>query len=103
MTGTGQRRGVLPPGVGFAVLAAALFGASTPFAKLLLGEMRPLLLAGLLYLGSGLGLSLLLVLRRGQASHEAPLVRADLSWLTGAVFFGGVLGPVLLLLGLRLT
>ena len=38
-----------------ALLAAALFGASTPFAKLLVGEMSPWLLAGLLYLGSGLG------------------------------------------------
>lgn len=40
-----------------ALLAAALFGASTPFAKLLVGEMSPWLLAGLLYLGSGFGLA----------------------------------------------
>ena len=45
----------------FALLAAALFGASTPFAKLLVGNMPPVLLAGLLYLGSGLGLTLTLV------------------------------------------
>ena len=40
----------------FALLAAALFGASTPFAKLLVGNLPPILLAGLLYLGSGIGL-----------------------------------------------
>jgi drug/metabolite transporter (DMT)-like permease len=45
----------LPAGVGVAILAAVLFGASTPFAKLLLGEIPPVLLAGLLYLGSGAG------------------------------------------------
>jgi drug/metabolite transporter (DMT)-like permease len=93
----------LPTGVGAALLAAVLFGASTPFAKLLLGEMRPVLLAGLLYLGSGLGLSLLFFLRRGRATGEAPLIRKDLPWLAGAVLFGGVLGPVLLMLGLRVT
>lgn len=96
-----NERRVLPAGVGVALLAAVLFGASTPFAKLLLGEMRPVLLAGLLYLGSGLGLTLLFLLRRGSASGEAPLVRSDLPWLAGAVFFGGVLGPVLLMLGLK--
>jgi drug/metabolite transporter (DMT)-like permease len=93
----------LPVGVGAGLTAAALFGASTPFAKLLVGEMRPVLLAGLLYLGSGLGLSLLWVLRRGSSSVEAPLVRTDLPWLAGAVFLGGVLGPVLLMLGLTRT
>jgi drug/metabolite transporter (DMT)-like permease len=40
-------------GILFALLSAALFGASTPLAKALLGEISPWLLAGLLYLGSG--------------------------------------------------
>jgi drug/metabolite transporter (DMT)-like permease len=60
----------LPAGAGVALLAAALFGVSTPFAKLLLGEMRPVLLAGLLYLGSGLGLSLLFLLCGAAAPQE---------------------------------
>ncbi|HSV73216.1 MAG TPA: EamA family transporter [Chthonomonadales bacterium] len=88
-------------GIVFATLAAVLFGASTPFAKLLLGQMPPVLLAGLLYLGSGAGLSLLyLASRRGR---EAPLTRSDAPWLAGAVLFGGVLAPVLLLIGLQTT
>jgi drug/metabolite transporter (DMT)-like permease len=94
---------LLPTGVGAAIFAAVLFGASTPFAKLLLGEMRPGLLAGLLYLGSGLGLSVIYLVRRKGTTTEAPLVRSDVPWLAGAVFFGGVLGPLLLMLGLSGT
>lgn len=88
-----------------ALAAAALFGLSTPLAKLLLGDIGPWLLAGLLYLGSGLGLSILMLVRRlsGKQSEEAPLSRSDLPWLAGTVLFGGILGPVLLLFGLNLT
>lgn len=98
-----NRQRTLPAGVGPALLAALLFGASTPLAKLLLGEMTPVLLAGLLYLGSGLGLSLLYPAWRRTAAREAPLARADLPWLAGAVLFGGIVGPVLLMIGLRST
>lgn len=91
-----------------ALAAAALFGASTPFAKLLVGDVGPLLLAGLLYLGSGVGLSLLLGLRRmrpSPADEQASLRIPKAEWpsLLGAVAFGGVLGPVFLLLGLTQT
>jgi drug/metabolite transporter (DMT)-like permease len=91
--------------IGVALLSAALFGASTPAAKWLLGEISPWLLAGLLYLGSGLGLTIILGLRRlsGSVGSEAPLARVDLPWLAGAVLAGGVVGPVLLMLGLSHT
>jgi drug/metabolite transporter (DMT)-like permease len=87
------------------LLAAALFGASTPFAKLLLGQTQPLLLAALLYFGSGVGLSVWLILRsfKPEASREAGLKRNDLPWLGSAILFGGIIGPVLLLIGLKLT
>ena len=65
--------------------------------------MSPFMLAGLLYAGSGLGLSAWLGAtrsRRGDNTRRAPLVRADLPWLAGAVLAGGVIGPVLLMLGL---
>lgn len=90
-----------PKGISFAVLAAVLFGLSTPFAKLLLGHATPVMVAGLLYLGSGLGLSTLYFIRR--AKDESPLPRKDWSWLAGAVAFGGICAPVLLMVGLRLT
>jgi drug/metabolite transporter (DMT)-like permease len=84
-----------------ALAAAALFGASTPFAKLLLGEISPVVLAGLLYLGSGFGLALLrLVLVKDHRPHEAPLAARDWGWLGGAILSGGVIAPVLLLWGL---
>lgn len=87
-----------------ALAAAALFGASTPFAKLLLGELSPVVLAGLLYLGSGLGLApLRLVQSRRGHSHEARLVARDWTALAGAIFAGGVAAPVLLLWGLSKT
>lgn len=85
-----------------ALLAALLFGASTPFAKALLGTTGPWMLAGLLYLGSGLGLALTLLVRRlgGGRPSEAPLRRADLPWLGAVVLLGGAAGPALLMLGL---
>jgi drug/metabolite transporter (DMT)-like permease len=84
-------------GVPAALSAALLFGASTPLAKLLLGDVSPWLLAGLLYLGSGIGLALLLALSRAE---RARLSVGDWRWLAGAVLSGGVLGPVLLMWGL---
>jgi len=89
-----------------ALSAALLFGASTPLAKLLVGDVQPLLLAGLLYLGSGLGLGALLMLRRlKQRTGEQPATSLripgkELPWLFGAILFGGMLGPALLMLGL---
>ena len=94
------------PGAPLAIVSAALFGASTPFAKLLLGDgISPWLLAGLLYLGSGIGLSIIHLGRCavGLAAAEAPLRRADMPWLALVVLSGGAIGPVLLLIGLTTT
>ena len=95
-------------GVLSALAAAALFGASTPIAKTLVGEIPPVLLAGLLYAGSGVGLALGLLLRRLMRNRRAPTTFAwprgsEVGWLAGAILFGGVLGPVLLMLGLIST
>lgn len=91
-------------GVVLALLAAVLFGLSAPFAKLLLEAAVPQLLAGLLYLGSGTGLLIVwLVQRRRPRAAEAPLTRADVPWLLGAIAAGGVLAPLLLMIGLART
>lgn len=84
-------------GMPAALLAALLFGAATPLAKLLLGPLDPWLLAGVLYLGSGAGLAIVRVARR---EPVARLSRADVPWLAGAIAFGGGIGPVLLMWGL---
>lgn len=90
------------PSVLAALGAAVLFGASTPLAKQLLGGLSPFLLAGLLYLGSGLGLSLVRLLRdRGWQAPGLPV--AEWPWLLGAIAAGGIAGPVLLMAGLAHT
>ncbi|MFM9916987.1 MAG: EamA family transporter [Rhizobacter sp.] len=96
-------------GAFFALGAALLFGASTPLAKLLVGDMPALLLAGLLYLGSGLGLTAVLAAQwlRARSSGQTPrhlsIPRHEIPWLVGAIAFGGVLAPALLMLGLTQT
>lgn len=85
------------PGVLAALGAAALFGAGTPLAKLLLGNVDPWLLAGLFYLGSGFGLWLY---RRLRKAEPAVMAVNEWPWLVGAILSGGVLAPVLLMYGL---
>jgi len=83
----------------YALIAAVLFGASTPFAKLMEGDVHPLVLAGLLYLSSGIGLAAIRLIR-DQAWNPSGLIRQDWFWLLAAIIFGGLLGPVLLMSGL---
>lgn len=91
-----------PTAILAALIAALLFGASTPLAKLLLGEVPPILLAGLLYLGSGLGLGLIRLARdRGLVSPRLPA--REWPWFLAAIASGGVLGPLLLMYGLTRT
>ena len=93
-------------GANLAILSALLFGASTPFAKLLLRDIDPWMLAGLLYLGSGLGLLAVRALVRALGSRargEASLRSGEWRWLALAILSGGVIGPVLLMGGLAHT
>ncbi len=91
-----------------ALAAAALFGAATPLAKAMLGAVSPFMLAGLFYLGSGLGLGVGIAWRalsgRGRhAGSDHRIQRGELPWLIGAIAMGGVAGPALLMLGLSST
>jgi drug/metabolite transporter (DMT)-like permease len=92
-----HRPAIAHPGVLAALAAAGLFGAGTPLAKSLLGTIDPWLLAGLLYLGSGVGLSLWRLLSR---ADPVTLPIGQRRWLAGAVLAGGVVGPLLLMFGL---
>lgn len=93
--------------VALALLSAALFGLSTPMAKALLGAIDPTILAGLLYCSAGFGIAI--VRRFGRSlipiSHaaEVALRRNELPWLSGAIVAGGIVGPLLLMLGLART
>lgn len=90
------------PGITFALASAILFGISTPLAKALVATISPLLLAGLLYAGSGVGLALVMGIRR-LSTHGSfvtvPRIE-EWRWLAAAIFFGGVLGPAALMYGL---
>lgn len=87
----------LNPGVAAAIAAALLFGASAPIAKWFLHDVSPWVLAGLFYLGSGIGLSIYRLVTHAQ---PVSLQRGEARWLAGAVLTGGVAGPVLLMFGL---
>ena len=89
-------------------LAAALFGATTPLAKTLLGTLSPFMVAGLFYLGSGVGLAVGTLVQRlrrttGERQNESRIQVAEVPWLLGAIAAGGVAGPALLMLGLSTT
>ncbi len=92
--------------VAFAMFAATLFGLSTPFAKLLVRDIPPVALAGLLYLGAFFGLAGFLVVRRvasgRRITSSSALRRSDMPWLAGAVLSGGILAPISLMVGLTL-
>jgi drug/metabolite transporter (DMT)-like permease len=90
-------------GIVSALTSALLFGISTPLAKALVETVSPLLLAGLLYAGSGLGLALVMVVRGLTARRHSPPIlppSVEWPWLAGAVFFGGVVAPTALMYGL---
>ena len=91
---TNARRGAV-----LGLLAAALFGVSAPISKRLLAEVTPQVLAGLLYAGAGIGLSIARALRPSAA--EARLRRSDAVPLAAMIALGGAIGPVLMLVGLR--
>jgi drug/metabolite transporter (DMT)-like permease len=91
--------------VAYALMSAALFGVSTPAAKVLVGSVHPVVLAGLLYCGAGIGIA---ALRRILPSirpeaREVAIGRSEWPWLAGAIGVGGVVGPLLLMLGLART
>ena len=94
-------------GILAAILAALLFGISTPLAKLLLDGVQPMMLAGILYAGSGFGLLAALVVRYLSWPERRSSIAwprgSDIAWLAGATLTGGVLGPTFLMFGLART
>jgi drug/metabolite transporter (DMT)-like permease len=89
-----------------ALASAVLFGVSTPAIKAMLGAVDPVVLAGLLYCGAGVGVALLRRLASslmGSGAPEQPLRQQDILWLAGAIAAGGIAGPILLMVGLTRT
>lgn len=88
----------------FAVLAAALYALSTPVSKLLLTDIGPTTLAALLYLGAGIGMGIVLVLRRrtGSIADSDLLRKSDLPFIVAMVVLD-IAAPILLMLGVERT
>lgn len=87
-----------------ALVAALFFGASAPIAKLLLGDVPPVLMAAFLYIGSGTGISLIKLYQRlTRNQREAGIRRPNVGWLAGAIISGGILAPILLMVSLKNT
>lgn len=89
-------------GTSFALTTALLFGMSTPLAKLFLEDVQPLMLAGLMYLGGGIGLAPVWLFYSRHRKHDA-LQLQDWRWLLGSLCAGGLFAPVLLMTGLSET
>jgi len=83
-----------------ALLSAALFGINTPLNKVLLSDINPVFLAGLLYLGASIGLLPVILIRR-ELPHLLNLNRINRIRLSGSILLGGILGPILILSGLK--
>ncbi len=86
-------------GVVAALAASLLFGVTTPLAKQLLVGTNPLLIAGLLYLGSGIGVSLVRIIQE-RGWPPSGLTSGDWPWLALTTLVGGIVAPALLMLGL---
>lgn len=94
------------PSILQALLAALFFGASAPLSKLLLGDISPVYLAAFLYLGSGLGITLIKAaqkIRYPRQALEAGIKSSDVKWLAGAILAGGIAAPILLMFSLQVT
>ncbi|MCZ0860243.1 DMT family transporter [Methanocorpusculum sp. MG] len=90
--------------IGFAVLAAVLYGISSPVSKVLLDSVPPALLAALLYLGAGIGMAVVSLVQTAgkQTVREAPVGRKDLPYVIGMIVLD-IAAPVLLMFGLTMT
>ena len=91
-------------GILLAILAAALYAVNSPFSKLLLDYMPSTLMAGFLYIGAGLGMGVVALVRklRRAPRREERLTKADLPY-TVAMILLDIAAPILLLLGLSHT
>ncbi|MBQ9939811.1 MAG: DMT family transporter [Oscillospiraceae bacterium] len=89
-------------GILLAILAAALYSLNSPFSKILLDYMPPTLMAGVLYLGAGLGMAIIAVARKKQKQTEKSLAKSDLPYTVGMIVLD-IAAPIFLLLGLSQT
>lgn len=88
----------------FAILAAALYAISTPVSKLLLQNVPPTMVAAFLYLGAGIGMGVMMLLRRrvSKTVKEERLTRSDVPYAAAMVALD-IVAPILMMYGLRIN
>jgi drug/metabolite transporter (DMT)-like permease len=84
----------------YIIVSAALFGISAPVSKLLVSDIGPIALAGLLYLGAFLGLAVFRLIPFMKDGEETALKRSEVPYLIGSIVSGGVIAPILLMTGI---
>lgn len=91
-------------GIMMAILAAVLYAMSSPFSKILLNEMPPTLMAGFLYLGAGIGMSLIAVSRKARQveTTEIHLSKAEMPYIVAMILLD-IAAPICMLIGLNAT
>lgn len=91
-------------GIVLAILAAALYAINSPFSKLLLDYMPPTLMAGFLYIGAGLGMGVVAIIRKlnKREQHEQKIKKSDLPYTLSMIVLD-IAAPIFLLIGLSYT
>ena len=91
-------------GIMMAILAAVLYAMSSPFSKILLNEMPPTLMAGFLYLGAGIEMSLIAVSRKARQveTTEIHLSKAEMPYIVAMILLD-IAAPICMLIGLNAT
>lgn len=83
-----------------ALSAALFFGCIAPGTKFLIKDLPPQSMAGVMYFAAGLGLLLVLLLKKELKSSLRQVQKKDLKWFAAATVFGGILGPAFLTYGI---
>lgn len=91
-------------GIMLAILAATLYAINSPLSKIMLNFMSPTLMAGFLYLGAGLGMGAIALVRKvkGSSNSEQKLTKAELPFVIGMILLD-IAAPICLLVGLNAT
>lgn len=85
-----------------AIAAAGLYAASTPVSKVCLEHVGPTTVAGLLYIGAGVGMLAIVLLRKGikTSTNEKPLTRRELPYIAAMIILD-IAAPICLMYGLK--
>ena len=84
----------------FAILAALLYSFSSPFSKVLLSSFPPTLLAGVLYLGAGIGTSTIFLTSKNKERER--IDKSDMVYVVLMVILD-IAAPVFMMKGLSIT